>query len=41
MGNGGVSTLQKYEDDVWLNKCVNDLRIQDNNKRVEKNKENY
>ena len=28
-GNGGVSTLQKYEDDVWLNKCVNDLRIID------------
>lgn len=29
LGNGGVSTLQKYEDDVWLNKCVNDLRIID------------
>jgi len=26
LGNGGVSTLQKYENDVWLNKCVNDLR---------------
>lgn len=24
-----MSTLQKYEDDVWLNKCVNDLRIID------------
>ena len=29
LGNGGVSTLQKYENDVWLNKCVNDLRIID------------
>lgn len=29
LGNGGVSTLQKYEDDVWLSKCVNDLRIID------------
>ena len=29
LGNGGVPTLQKYEDDVWLNKCVNDLRIID------------
>ena len=29
LGNGGVSTSQKYEDDVWLNKCVNDLRIID------------
>ena len=29
LGNGSVSTLQKYEDDVWLNKCVNDLRIID------------
>ena len=29
LGNGGVSTLQKYEEDVWLNKCVNDLRTID------------
>lgn len=29
LGNGGVSTLQKYEEDMWLNKCVNDLRIID------------
>ena len=29
LGNGGVSTSQKYKDDVWLNKCVNDLRIID------------
>ena len=29
LDNRGVSTLQKYEDDVWLNKCVNDLRIID------------
>lgn len=24
-----MSTLQKYEEDMWLNKCVNDLRIID------------
>lgn len=24
-----MSTLQKYEEDMWLNKCVNVLRIID------------